>query len=115
MPQRLLPAAEERALHQGAACIKFTASWCGPCRQIQPCYTKLAQQHAADVVCYVSDADAEAGFAAEAQVTGLPTFVFFADGTEVERVEGAREEALRAAFQRAAGRSRSTDLKVTNS
>ena len=103
MPERILSShpndrRPEALALEGLTCIKFTATWCGPCRSIQPAYEELAATHPF-FACYLVDVDREQNLSDSASIGALPTFVFLRDGAEVARVEGADEEKLRRTFQ----------------
>ncbi len=81
------------ALATGPVCIKFTASWCGPCRLVQPKYAAAAAASYAKgerMAFYSVDVDEHAELAATYAVNCMPTFVCLIDGTEYGRIEGAQ-------------------------
>ena len=103
MPDRILarhipPRRPEALALEGLACVKFTATWCGPCHSIQSVYEELAASHPL-LPCYLVDVDLEQNLSDSASIGALPTFVFLRDGAEVARVEGADKDKLRRAFQ----------------
>lgn len=62
--------------------LKFSASWCGPCRM-------LAQtlKHATEVKNI--DVDSNREMAAKYEIRSVPTLVFLKDGVEVHRTSGS--------------------------
>ncbi|KNA13489.1 hypothetical protein SOVF_116500 [Spinacia oleracea] len=73
--------------------IDFTASWCAPCRFISPILTDLAKK-TPNVLFLKVDVDELKTVAEDFKVDAMPTFVFLKDGMEIDRVVGAKKEAL---------------------
>ncbi|KAK1263142.1 Thioredoxin H2-1 [Acorus gramineus] len=73
--------------------IHFTASWCGPCRFIEPVIKQFAAKFT-DVTFAKIDIDELRSVAKEWKVEAVPTFVFVKQGTEVGKVVGANKEEL---------------------
>lgn len=73
--------------------VDFTASWCGPCRFIAPILADLAKKMP-HVIFLKVDVDELKTVAEEQKVEAMPTFIYFKDGKEVDRVVGARKENL---------------------
>ena len=71
--------------HQPGEVLFFNASWCGPCRQMKPIVTQLRRQgyRLRDV-----DVDKNRGLAQKYGISGIPTFVFVKNGSEVHRFSG---------------------------
>ncbi|MBA0781392.1 hypothetical protein Gotri_002320 [Gossypium trilobum] len=61
--------------------IDFSASWCGPCKFMEPVLNGMAAKFTEDV-------------AQEFGVQGMPTFVLLKKGKEVDRVVGAQKNYL---------------------
>jgi thioredoxin 1 len=69
--------------------LDFGATWCGPCRALEPVIEKLAQETAGRVKVLQIDADDSAAIATKYQVRGLPTIISFVGGKEHKRHIGA--------------------------
>ncbi|XP_031382384.1 thioredoxin H2 isoform X2 [Punica granatum] len=69
--------------------IDFAATWCGPCRTIEPHIHGLADKYA-DVSFAKIDVDELPEF----KVQAMPTFVLMKGGKEVDRVIGAKKDEL---------------------
>jgi thioredoxin len=68
--------------------VDWWASWCGPCRQFAPTYSKASEVHG-DVVFGKVDTEAEQALAGAAQITSIPTIMGFREGILVFRQAGA--------------------------
>jgi len=71
---------------------KFTASWCKPCKTIDPFYSDLATRYDASFVKI--DVDELDEIAAECNVAMMPTFVVFGGKERKGSVSGANEANL---------------------
>ena len=68
--------------------VDFTASWCGPCRQIAPVFERLALANP-EVHFVKVDVDSSQDVAAAENVRSMPTFKLFRYGAKVEEFSGA--------------------------
>ncbi|XP_073108235.1 thioredoxin H2-1-like [Elaeis guineensis] len=73
--------------------IDFSASWCGPCRFIEPVFKSMAAKYT-DVVFLKIDVDELSEVAQQWRVQAMPTFVLVKGGDEVGRVVGADQNEL---------------------
>lgn len=69
--------------------VDFWASWCGPCRMIEPVIQRLAREYAGRIKVVEVDVDAEQGLAARWQAMSIPLLILVKDGREVDRIVGA--------------------------
>ena len=69
--------------------VDFGASWCGPCRMMEPTVQALAAEYAGRVKVVTMDADENQQTVTRFGVRSLPTFMFFKDGQAVDAVIGA--------------------------
>ncbi|KAI9119336.1 hypothetical protein K1719_010011 [Acacia pycnantha] len=73
--------------------IDFSASWCGPCRFVEPAIHAMADKFS-DVEFVKIDVDELSDVAREFQVQAMPTFVLWKKGKEMDRVIGAKKDEL---------------------
>ena len=79
----------------GAAVVDFGAPWCPPCRAMEPVFGELAGRFDGSVRFFKMNIDDNPAVAQRYGVKGIPTFIVFDGGREVERVVGAiGKEAL---------------------
>lgn len=74
--------------------IKMTASWCAPCKRIDPSYVLLARKYAKEMSFYRIDVDELEDLSETLEVDLMPSFLIFKDGKEIDRVKGANVRAL---------------------
>ena len=79
--------------------IKFTATWCGPCKRIAPTFSELVEKvkHLVDIV--IVDADEGSDICSALKVRGYPTFVSYVNGEMAESMVGASDSELLAFFK----------------
>jgi thioredoxin 1 len=73
---------------QGNVILKYTASWCPACQMIKKDFEKLTNDYPAIYMAEV-DVSANPDLATNNGVEGLPTFVFYKNGSVVDKVVGA--------------------------
>ncbi|KAL3723237.1 hypothetical protein ACJRO7_035423 [Eucalyptus globulus] len=79
--------------------IDFTASWCGPCKRMQPVVDAMASKFT-DVEFVKIDVDELSDVAQEFGVQAMPTFVLVKKGKEVDRLLGASKDELERKIQK---------------
>lgn len=78
-----------------SALVDFSATWCGPCKTLEPIVEELAAEYASQgiKVCKV-DIDAAPDLAAQFSVQGVPTLMFFKGGEKVDQMVGAHPRTV---------------------
>jgi len=74
--------------------IRFTASWCAPCRVVGPIMEELAHQYSGEGTFMVVDIDKNMELAAQKGITSVPTVIIEKSGVEVARIVGAKSKAV---------------------
>lgn len=76
--------------------IKYSTSWCGPCRVIAPYYHASAKQFGDRITFLEVDVGESADVATTFNISGVPTFQSFHQGTMMEEFAGASKDKLNA-------------------
>jgi thioredoxin len=70
--------------------IDFWATWCPPCKMIEPIIDELAEEFKDKVIVGKMDADENPDVVGQFNVMSLPTMLFFKDGKPVKTLIGAQ-------------------------
>uniref|UniRef100_A0A6N2KHH0 Thioredoxin domain-containing protein n=1 Tax=Salix viminalis TaxID=40686 RepID=A0A6N2KHH0_SALVM len=71
----------------------FSATWCGPCRQIAPFYNELSESYPS-LMFLLIDVDELSDFSASWAIKATPTFFFLRDGQQLDKLVGANKPEL---------------------
>ena len=75
--------------------VKFTGTWCAPCKRIAPTYQNLSEKYSRDIVFLEVDVDqAENTILTSVGVAGIPRFVTYHKQKKVNDLTGANEQGL---------------------
>ena len=69
--------------------IRFTASWCGPCKMLSPIFGEV-QNEVSDVMFETIDVDINKDKATQYLVYSVPTVIIEKDGQIVNRFSGVK-------------------------
>jgi thioredoxin 1 len=72
---------------------RYTASWCGPCKQLAPTFSEL-QSEISEASFQTIDVDQNRDAAVEANVSSVPTVIFEKDGQQVYRFSGVLPKSV---------------------
>ena len=73
--------------------VDLWATWCGPCRQIAPIVSELAEEFDGKLVVGKCDVEENDDIAMEFGVRNIPTILFFKDGQLVDKYVGSASKA----------------------
>jgi len=85
----------ENAPGDKLAVVDFTATWCGPCKQIAPVFASFVNKYPNAFFMKV-DVDKCQATAGRFGVTAMPTFIFFKNLQQIDKMSGADPNALEA-------------------
>lgn len=74
--------------------VDFTATWCGPCRQIAPLVDQLADEYAGKAKVAKLDIDESPETARRFQIRGVPTILIFKGGEVVDQQVGLAPKTI---------------------
>lgn len=69
--------------------VDFTATWCGPCRQVSPLVDQLADEYAGRAKVTKIDIDESPSVTTRFGIRGVPTLLVFKGGQVVQQQVGA--------------------------
>ncbi|CAD6243316.1 unnamed protein product [Miscanthus lutarioriparius] len=73
--------------------IQFWASWCGPCKMIDPIVGKLSKEYEGKLKCYKLNTDENPDIATQLGIRSIPTMMIFKNGEKKDAVIGAVPES----------------------
>ena len=76
------------------AVLDFSATWCGPCRTLEPILGELAAELEGSVDFWKVDVDRHPQLAVRYGVQAVPTLLLLRSGRVIDRLVGARPKAI---------------------
>ena len=68
--------------------VDFSATWCGPCKKLEPLVQEIADDYDGRLKVVKVDIDKAPGIAAKFAVMSVPTLVLFRDGKVMDQLTG---------------------------
>jgi thioredoxin 1 len=72
--------------------VDFWASWCPPCKVVEPILEELAHEYQGKVKIGKLNVDRNPGLGARYEITGVPTFIVFKEGEIKDRAMAAKSK-----------------------
>jgi thioredoxin 1 len=94
--------------------VRFTATWCKPCKEIQPLFEELCKNHSESASFLSVDIDEWDELAVSLKVHSIPSFLCFQNGSVVDRFTGKDEEKLKSFVQSRVEKQQWVVLDVCN-
>lgn len=73
--------------------IDFYATWCGPCKMMEPVMEEAAKKYAGKIDFYRVDVDKNMEWSNYLGISSIPTLVFYKDGKIVKVETGYKDAA----------------------
>ena len=70
--------------------VDFWASWCPPCKMIEPSIDKLEIEYKGKIKIGRLNVDRNPSITSKYNIDGVPTFIIFKDGKEIKRELAAK-------------------------
>jgi thioredoxin 1 len=86
-------------IDKGISLVKFSATWCGPCKMMASTIQKVEPEFPT-VKFHDIDVDDFSNLAVDYKIRSVPTVIVFKDGEEITRLVGAlKADILRKTLQ----------------
>ena len=72
--------------------VQFSASFCGPCKQLKPIVEKISNDVADKIDCYYHDIESQPNEPTKYSVRGVPTILLFKNEKLLDTKVGATSE-----------------------
>ena len=72
--------------------VQFSASWCGPCKQLKPIVEKISNDLSDKINCFYHDIESQPNEPTKYSVRGVPTILLFKNEKLLATKVGATSE-----------------------
>jgi thioredoxin-like negative regulator of GroEL len=87
--------------------MKFTATWCGPCKRSTPLVDKLFNEMSNNVSMIIVDIDKARDIASAMKIKSVPTMYNFINGAPMDSVIGSNKDHIISFFKKTKRRASS--------
>jgi len=78
----------EEEVKEGLVLVDFFATWCGPCKMMEPVISKIADEYKGKVKVGKVNVDDENELAMKYGISSIPTLILFKDGKPLKTLIG---------------------------
>ena len=75
-------------IKDGIVLVDFFATWCGPCKMMEPVISKIAEEYKGKVKVCKINVDDENELAVQYGISSIPTLILFKDGKPINSLIG---------------------------
>ena len=75
-------------IKEGLVLVDFFATWCGPCKMMEPVISKIAEEYKGKVKVCKLNVDDENELAIQYGISSIPTLILFKDGKQINSLIG---------------------------
>ena len=69
--------------------VDFGATWCGPCKKVEPVVEEISEEYAGKMIAVKCDVEDCSGTAAKYGIMNIPSVLYFKGGQVVDKNVGA--------------------------
>ena len=85
---------ETNIKNEDVSVVQFSATWCGPCKNLKPVMDKLSDEFKSRANFYITDIeDSGINTGSAAGIRGVPTVIIYKKGQEISRKVGGVPES----------------------
>lgn len=78
--------------HDGVALVDFWGSWCPPCKRVEETLKEILKEYKDKIKIRKMNVDKNPYYAKKYDIRGVPAFLIFKEGKEIERHVGAKSK-----------------------